>query len=128
LTLSRECGVWPDRDVIKYIRSAIAIDGLITRMAPGFDVSRYLARVSAEHLRWHMRSAMFGYDTVVDVLAAGARLLSDGLARGTAAIDRLSENAALRSPRPGRGRSRKAIFRYSKPSAAAGGRPLAWRE
>jgi hypothetical protein len=29
LILSRENGIWPQRDVIKYIRSAIALDGLI---------------------------------------------------------------------------------------------------
>jgi hypothetical protein len=28
---SRETGIWPERDVIKYIRSAIAIDGPVFR-------------------------------------------------------------------------------------------------
>ncbi len=51
LRLSRATGIWPERDVIKYIRSAIAIDGLITRFAPGFDVGRYLATVCDRHLR-----------------------------------------------------------------------------
>src|SRR5262249_41144922 len=34
LKLSRQTGIWPERDVIKYIRSTVAIDGLITRFAP----------------------------------------------------------------------------------------------
>src|SRR5207244_12545821 len=43
--LSRQTGIWPEREVIKYIRSAIAIDGLITRFEPTFDVGEYLESV-----------------------------------------------------------------------------------
>ena len=49
LRLSRATGVWPERDVIKYIRSAIASDGLITRFAPQFDIGEYLERIYAAH-------------------------------------------------------------------------------
>ena len=35
LLLSREHGIWPQRDVIKYIRSAIALDGLVKTFSPG---------------------------------------------------------------------------------------------
>lgn len=50
LRLSRETRVLPARDVIKYIRSAIAIDGLITRLVPAFDVRAHLENVCARHL------------------------------------------------------------------------------
>ncbi len=53
LKLSRQTGVWPERDVIKYIRSAIAIDGLITRFEPTFDVGQYLEMVCSRYLKWH---------------------------------------------------------------------------
>jgi hypothetical protein len=89
LRLSRQCGVWPDRDVIKYIRSAIAIDGLITRMAPDFDISGYLATACAEHLRWHMRRTFFTWDSLTDVAGAAGRLLIDGLGRGSTAMNRV---------------------------------------
>jgi ubiquinone biosynthesis protein len=92
LRLSRRCGVWPDRDVIKYIRSAIAIDGLITRMAPTFDISHYLSSVCAGHLRADMRRSFLTYATVTDGLSAGGRVLRDGLARGSAAISRLADS------------------------------------
>ncbi len=91
LQLSRRCGVWPERDVVKYIRSAIAIDGLITRMAPGFDVSRYLATVCSGHLRAHLKQSLFTYHTFADGAAAGGRLLSDGLGRVLTAITRVAE-------------------------------------
>jgi ubiquinone biosynthesis protein len=92
LTLSRQCGVWPERDVVKYIRSAIAIDGLITRLAPGFDVTQYLATVCAGHLRWHMRQTLFSYDALTSMACAGGHVVRDGLGRGAAAIARLTES------------------------------------
>jgi hypothetical protein len=97
LQLSRRCGVWPERDVVKYIRSAIAIDGLITRMAPGFDISQYLATVCANHLRSHVRRTLFTYDAFAEAAAAGGRLLRDGLGRGAAAARRVTE-AELSAP------------------------------
>src|SRR5207247_1472695 len=73
------------------IRSAIAIDGLITRLAPSFDGSQYLASVCAEHLRWHMRQRLLTYETLTAVASAGARIVGDGLARSAAAIGRVTE-------------------------------------
>jgi ubiquinone biosynthesis protein len=91
LRLSRHSGVWPDRDVIKYIRSAIAIDGLITRMSPSFDISHYLAAVCADHLREHMRQSFLTYAMLVDIAAAGGRMFRDGVARGAAAMERFAD-------------------------------------
>ena len=119
LRLSRRCGVWPDRDVIKYIRSAIAIDGLITRMAPGFDISQYLATVCASHLRWHMRRTMLTYETFADVASAGGRMLRDGFGRGAAAVGRvagtgLAARLQLRQDPP------EPVERWSRDAVALG--------
>jgi ubiquinone biosynthesis protein len=92
LRLSRRCGVWPDRDVIKYIRSAIAIDGLITRMAPTFDISQYLASVCADHLRAHMRESFLTYAMLADIAAASSRMFRDGLTRTAAALERVADS------------------------------------
>jgi len=92
LRLSRRCGVWPDRDVIKYIRSAIAIDGLITRMAPAFDISHYLGSVCAQHLRWQMRRTLLTADTLVDAASAASRMIRDGFGRGSAALGRFADS------------------------------------
>ena len=59
LTLSRKTGIWPERDVIKYIRSAIAADGLITRFAPGFNVGRHLEDVCQRWVTWESRRAIW---------------------------------------------------------------------
>jgi ubiquinone biosynthesis protein len=81
LTLSRRTAVLPDRDVIKYIRSAIAIDGLITRFAPTLDIGRHLQAVCGRYIKWHARRALFSYDTLVSWWSAGGRLTHDGALR-----------------------------------------------
>jgi len=88
LKLSRQTGVWPERDVIKYIRSAIAIDGLITRFAPTFDVGQYLEIVCNSYLKWHGRQELFAFDTLVDWSSASGHLFHDGVLRAVALLDR----------------------------------------
>jgi len=59
LTLSRKTGIWPERDVIKYIRSAIALDGLIKRIAPEFDVGLELQHVCEHQIKRRLRQSVF---------------------------------------------------------------------
>ncbi len=47
LTLSRRTALLPEREVTRYIRSAITVDGLIRRFAPGIDIGRELERACA---------------------------------------------------------------------------------
>ena len=84
LRLSRRTGIWPERDVIKYIRSAIAIDGLITRFASEFDVGGYLEIVCDRYLKWEARRSLLSYDSLIEWSDAGGRLLEDGPARAAA--------------------------------------------
>jgi ubiquinone biosynthesis protein len=90
LRLSRATGVWPERDVIKYIRSAIASDGLITRFAPGFEVGRYLEQVCNRHLNWQSWGALLSYEAAVSWSTAGGNLLRDGALRAADILKRLS--------------------------------------
>jgi predicted unusual protein kinase regulating ubiquinone biosynthesis (AarF/ABC1/UbiB family) len=90
LRLSRATGVWPERDVIKYIRSAIASDGLITRFAPGFNVGLYLEQVCTRHLKWSSLGALLSYEAVLGWSASGSRLFRDGALRGASALLRLA--------------------------------------
>jgi ubiquinone biosynthesis protein len=94
LRLSRATGIWPERDVIKYIRSAIAIDGLITRFAPGFDVGSYLAMVCDRHLRQEAWKLLFSYERMVEWSSAAGSLAEDGGARAASFFER----AASRPP------------------------------
>lgn len=118
LRLSRATGVWPERDVIKYIRSAIAIDGLISRFAPGFELGRYLDEVCSRHLEVEHLEAAMSRPRFLAMLTAGASLLRDGGTRGAAALDRL-----LVEGFPGRDNARDAA-----PRRAAGLDALALRQ
>jgi len=91
LRLSRRTGVWPERDVVKYIRSAIAIDGLITRFAPSFDLGQHLQVVCDRHLRWSARRELFTYDSILDWAISNERIARDGPLRAAELVKRLSE-------------------------------------
>jgi ubiquinone biosynthesis protein len=90
LRLSRRTGVWPERDVVKYIRSAIAIDGLITRFAPSFDLGQHLQVVCDRHLRWSARRELFSYDSILGWAISGERIASDGPLRVADFVERLT--------------------------------------
>lgn len=91
LTLSRQTGIWPERDVIKYIRSAIAADGLITRFAPGFNVGRHLEEVCQRWVTWESRRAALSYDALAGWALASGRLVEDGAARMATVVRRMAE-------------------------------------
>jgi len=90
LRLSRATSVWPERDVIKYIRSSIAIDGLITRFAPGFDVGRHLEVVCNSYLQWQMRKSLLSYSTLVGWATSGEHMMRDGAFRAASFLHRLA--------------------------------------
>jgi ubiquinone biosynthesis protein len=92
LKLSRQTGIWPERDVIKYIRSAIALDGLITRFAPTFNVGQYLETICNRYLKWHGRQEIFAFDALVDWSSASAQLLHDGALRAVTLLDRIASS------------------------------------
>jgi ubiquinone biosynthesis protein len=95
LTLSRKTGIWPERDVIKYIRSAIAADGLITRFAPGFNVGRYLEEVCQRWVAWETRRNTLRYESLTALAASSGRLAQDGASRAFAALGRLTGGDTL---------------------------------
>lgn len=92
LRLSRRTGIWPERDVIKYIRSAIAIDGLITRFAPGFDVGRHLEMTCNSYLQWQRRRTMFTYDALFGWADSSKRVMQDGPLRVNSFLQRIASD------------------------------------
>ena len=75
-------GVCPERDVIKYIRSAIAGDGLITRFAPGFDIGQHLDWSVRRHLRGQSWAELVSYEAMLNWLTSGSALVQDGAFAG----------------------------------------------
>jgi ubiquinone biosynthesis protein len=90
LQLSRRTGIYPERDVVKYIRSAIAIDGLITRAAPGFDLGQHLEMICNHYLKWQARRALFSYNTLVDWTNSSGHLMRDGAFRAASFVRRVA--------------------------------------
>jgi ubiquinone biosynthesis protein len=101
LALSRQTQVMPERDIVKYIRSAIAIDGLLVRFVPGFDIGKQLAESCAEYLRRELRHRLLTAERLLDWGTAGGRLLRDGPAlasRALAGIAGVAETGPLAGP------------------------------
>jgi len=94
LILCRDTGILPERDVIKYIRSAVAADGLITRLAPGFNVGRYLEESCRQLVSRESRRAMLSDDAFNSMLAASVRLAEDGVSRAADGFRRFVEGEA----------------------------------
>jgi hypothetical protein len=91
LVLCREARLSPERDVVKYIRSAVAADGLITRLAPSFDVGRYLEEECQRLVASELQRATLSGDVIGSMLSSTVRLISDGAARATTILRRLTD-------------------------------------
>jgi predicted unusual protein kinase regulating ubiquinone biosynthesis (AarF/ABC1/UbiB family) len=97
LTISRETNIWPQRDVVKYIRSAIALDGLIKSLAPGFNVGHHLESVCDRHLHWHSLRNLMSPGTAFGWLEAGFHLARDGMSRTIGMMGQLLSPASSAS-------------------------------
>ena len=94
LVLSRKTGVLPERDIVKYIRSSIAIDGLVTRFEPVFDVGEYLVESCSRYLLWQGRRDRYTSNRWLDFSAASGKLLRDGPQRANRLLESLTSGAS----------------------------------
>lgn len=90
LILCRKARLSPERDVVKYIRSAVAADGLITRLAPGFNVGKYLEEACQRLVSSELQRATLSGDTLGALLSSTARLVESGAARTATILQRLA--------------------------------------
>jgi ubiquinone biosynthesis protein len=91
LILCRKAGILPERDVIKYIRSAVAADGLITRLSPGFNVARCLEDACQKLVMWELLRTLRSPDLLSTVLESSRHLVEDGAARAITVLRRIAE-------------------------------------
>ena len=106
LKLSRETRIWPQKDIIKYIRTSIAIDGLVRRFAPEFDFGHYLGTAARRHLTWHARRMLVSHDALVNSTKAGVDLVRDGFFRLAAALEHAADATRRGDPGDGPGTRR----------------------
>jgi len=95
LILSREKGVWPQRDVVKYIRSAIALDGLINTFAPTVDMGVQLERACVENLKWDALRNLVSVDALDSWVSGYMHLMRDGILRGAAFLNKAGTGPSL---------------------------------
>src|SRR5215831_16368698 len=95
LILSRDKGVWPQRDVVKYIRSAIALDGLINTFTPNMDVGLHLERACERNLKWDAFRRLISADTVDGWIKSYANLARDGILRALAVLSNVGAGQTL---------------------------------
>jgi ubiquinone biosynthesis protein len=88
LQLSRRTDVMPDRDIIKYIRSAIAIDGLNLRFEPDFHVGGHLEDECGRFLQWQQVQGALSDDTLLAWSGLSARLVTEAPSQAFKFFDR----------------------------------------
>lgn len=88
LLLSKSSGIWPQRDVIKYIRSAIALDGLMKVLSPGLDIGRHLEQACERHIKGDAIRSLISVETLFGWFGGNARLVRDGFLRTFALLRR----------------------------------------
>jgi hypothetical protein len=69
LSVARQYGVLVDREMIKYIRSTILADGLVSRLAPGTDLAFVLRKVVEDYLATEARERVFSRGGALSLLA-----------------------------------------------------------
>lgn len=87
LALSRETAMLPEREVVKYIRSVMTLDGVVHRFAPDLDLGHEIEQASIATL-----NAQSGRQLVFAAWAGGLRALESGRSlanRGLIGVARL---------------------------------------
>jgi len=90
LQLSRRTDVMPERDIVKYIRSAIAIDGLNLRFEPQFQVGRHLEEECGRFVRSQSMRDAVSDEALLSWADLGARLVAEAPAQAGSLLDRLA--------------------------------------
>jgi ubiquinone biosynthesis protein len=78
LTVCRNYGVLVDREMIKYIRSTVLVDGVVTRLAPTLDLARTLRDVVEEYLFEQSRRKVLSAGGAISLLTDMAIWMKTG--------------------------------------------------
>lgn len=102
LSLSHRTGIMPDRAVTRFLRSAMATDGLVKRFAPGTDVAAELESGCRRYLTRMLTGELLSFDTAT----AWASLAERAVRRAMAGPPPGPETASERPGRPRTGSAR----------------------
>jgi ubiquinone biosynthesis protein len=78
MRMCRATGVWAMPDALRYLRSVVTADGLISRFAPGVDVSADLESLCERYLEREDWKRWLSPESLADWTSAASRLLAAG--------------------------------------------------
>jgi ubiquinone biosynthesis protein len=92
LALSRACAMLPEREAVKYIRSVMTLDGVITRFAPGLELGHAIEQAAMATL-----DAQSGRQLPVALWALGLRAVESGRALASRGISSVASLRRMRA-------------------------------
>lgn len=95
LMICRGYGVLVDREMIKYIRSIVLVDGVVARLAPDFDLALVLRHIVEDYLFEQSRKKFFSEAGVTSMLADAAMWLRAGPPSMLRALERFERRKVL---------------------------------
>jgi ubiquinone biosynthesis protein len=95
LALCRSYGLLVDREMIKYIRSLILADGLVSRLAPGMDLAPQIREVCEEFYTQQARNRIFSRGAALSLLADLSGWLLAGPGRMLHTMERFERRQLL---------------------------------
>lgn len=110
LKLSRRTNVWPTPDVIRYLRSVITADGLISRLGAELDVGGYLESVCKEYLQANIWREWLAMENIADLASESIALLSGGPSTAVRALE--SDDADIGETGDSAATSRRQVLQY----------------
>ena len=99
LMVCRNYGVLVDREMIKYIRSTVLVDGVVSRLAPKFDLAKSLRDVVEEYLFEQSRKKILSQGGTLSMLTDMAIWMKSGpssLVRAMELFERRQMNLKIR--------------------------------
>ena len=78
LTVCRDYGVLIDREMVKYIRSTVMVDGLVSLLSPGLDIAGRLRELVNDYLVEHSSQRAFSRASAVSIMTDLAIWLKRG--------------------------------------------------
>lgn len=112
LTAARHSGALVDGEMVKYIRSTVLVDGVVSRLAPDLDLAKALRTVVEEYLFEQSRKKVLSSGGLITLMADLAVWLKNGpssMVRAVELLERRQVNLKTFSrPQPERDRPLRA--------------------
>jgi ubiquinone biosynthesis protein len=119
LAVCRNYGVLVDREMIKYIRSTVLVDGVVSRLAPGLDLAHALRKEVEDYLFEQSRRKVFSSGGTLSLLADLAIWMKTGPSSMVRALDLLERRQISLKTTNGRDRSGDEPLRVRALAGAA---------